>query len=130
MLTRDHKRLKRIKKLRPRQPPPIRAVLIQELHDLAQELGRSPTRKEIRRAFQEGKTHSEPTYYRVFGSFVNALQAARLPLNYDQPFAREELIEQLQNLSMALGRTPSEIDVRRVSQAGACARPNTFKRVF
>ena len=122
--------MKRAKKLGRGQPLPLKAVLVQELREFARVLGRTPTVKEVKKAFSEGLTHSEPTYYSVFGSFTAALKAAGLPVNYAQPFSREQLIKQLKNLATALGRLPSEVDVRTASQTGACARPNTFKRMF
>jgi hypothetical protein len=124
------KRLRTVKKVGPRQPLPIKAVLVQELREFAGMLGRTPTIKEVKKAFSEGLTHSEPTYYRVFGSFTAALKAAGLPLNYSQPFTRADLIEQLNNLAAAIGRSPSEADVVSASKNGTCARPNAFKRVF
>ena len=130
MSPRGSKRLSIVKKLGPKQPLPIKAVLIQELREFARQLGRTPTIKEVKKAFSEGLTHSEPTYYRVFGSFTAALKAAGLPLNYSQPFTRADLIEQLNNLAATVGRSPSEADVMSASRKGTCARPNTFKRVF
>ena len=130
MSPRGSKRLSPVKKLGPRQPLPIKAVLIQELREFGRRLGRTPTIKEVKKAFGEGLTHSEPTYYRVFGSFTAALKAAGLPLNYSQHFTKADLVEQLNNLAAPVGGRPSESDVRRASRKGICARPGAFKRVF
>jgi hypothetical protein len=109
---------------------PGKAVLIQDLHDIAHSLGKTPTKMDLRKAIAEGRTYHESIYNRVFGTWSNALRAAYLPLNVNQEFTREELLEQLHNLSNHLKRKITEKDVLNASKRQACARPRTFVKEF
>ena len=107
-----------------------RGVLIIQLQALAQELRRTPTFKEVEAARRERKCDSVKAFQRTFGSWSNALRAAKLPLNLKQEFSREELLNQLRDLGKSLGGVVQERDIIAASRAGKCARAATFRRGF
>lgn len=55
-----------------------RGHLISDLQKLAKQLGRRPSQTDVNRASQAGASASAATYAHYFGSFVEALKAARL----------------------------------------------------
>lgn len=108
-----------------------RAILIQDLQELASALKRTPTVKDIQTAKRKGKIRRNIEVYRkYFGSLNEALREARLPLNYNQEFTRDELIQQLRNISKKFKRHISCAEVVAVSKQHTCALPQTFTKVF
>lgn len=99
--------------------------LVQQLRRKFRELGRSPTAKEIDEAPEMA---SMQTFRRVFGSHRKALKAAKLPQALvGGKNTEQELIDQLRELYIKLGRTPTIKDVK--SEPGI-ASVYTFKRTF
>jgi hypothetical protein len=117
-------------KRRTTRRPVIPGVLILEVQALAQELKRTPTCKDLEAARRKAKCHSMDAFLRIFGSWSNALRAAKLPLNEKQEFSREHLLDQLRDLGKSLGGVVRKRDVTAASRAGNCARPVTFRRGF
>lgn len=114
------------------QRPIVPGVLILQLQALAQELKRTPTFKDLEavRRKSKSKCHSVTAFLRTFGTWSNALRAAKLPLNEKQEFSREQLLDQLRDLGQSLGGVVRKRDVTAASRAGVCARPVTFRRAF
>lgn len=85
-------------------------VLIGELQRLADELGTTPTKTDMR---YHGE-FSTNVYQDQFGSWNNAIMAAGLPVNSQQPaeLSDEALVAELQRLADELGATPKMIDMR------------------
>lgn len=91
--------------------------LLDDLVDLARELGRVPTQKEIR----EQTPHSHNTYYDHWGSVKNALQAAGIDLTEIDTSRRtrprsietEDLLDELRRLNEELGHAPRWVDIRK-----------------
>ena len=112
------------------QEPIIPGVLILQLQALAQELKRTPTFKDLEAARRKGKCHSMTAFLRTFGTWSNALRVAKLPLNENQEFSREQLLDQLRDLGKSMGGVVRKRDVTAASRAGKCARLVTFRRGF
>jgi hypothetical protein len=84
-----------------------RAELVRVLHDLGEELGRTPTAKDLdeRRGFMPSKS----LYWHTFGSLSNALREA----GFDVPVGEERLeraVEQGVQLARRLSRLPKFAD--------------------
>lgn len=67
---------------------------LDDLRDLADELGKPPTRDEM----NEDGPHSSTPYYTRWGSWNDALEAAGLDTNHRE-VTREELLEELRRLA-------------------------------
>ena len=100
--------------LQPRRPPVYTGEqLLQSLRDLAAELGRSPTSRELggRRDLPSPKA-----YERYFKSWNAALEAAGLATRrYTPAYSDEQLLQTLRDLAAELGRSPTthELQARR-----------------
>ncbi|WP_198665720.1 homing endonuclease associated repeat-containing protein [Haloprofundus halophilus] len=79
-----------------------RAALLTELQEFAREIGETPTRTRFN---EEGPRSSSP-YYRVFGSWNDALEAAGLTTNHENEVSEERLIRALRELDDELDRLP------------------------
>ena len=112
------------------KPPVLKSVLIHHLRNLAVELKRTPTTKDIVIAARQKKCPFPKTIRNAFGTITEALRAAKLPTRSHQEFTKEQLIAQLQDLSRALGRPLTRRDVKKAGKAGVCARLVTFARAF
>ena len=83
--------------------------LLAALQDLADELGRAPTQREMR---QEGQ-YSTTTYQTHFGSWSEAIKAAGCETGtLGRRVSREKLLTALQDLANELGRPPTTTDMR------------------
>ncbi|MBT3282920.1 DEAD/DEAH box helicase family protein [bacterium] len=105
-------------------------VLIQQLKDLAKELGRVPMTREVNKASKKGVCATAETFANIFGSFNKALIEAKLGVNIRKGYSKKELIPLLQKLAKKLGRTPKTEDVMKASERRECASLQTFKRLF
>jgi hypothetical protein len=86
--------------------------------------------KDIEAAARLKKCPSANVITRMFGSLRDALAAAKLPPNTMQQFSEQEMIAQLRDLSLSLGRPLMRRDVVSAGANGTCARAATFDRVF
>jgi hypothetical protein len=103
---------KRVAGLAPRRFA-TRVELLEQLRALGEELGRTPTGRDLdeRRLSMPSKSH----YWHTFGSFTNALRAA----GFDVPRGDERLeraLEQGERLARRLGRLPRISDWARARQ--------------
>jgi len=94
-----------------------REMLIQQLRKLAQELHRVPQYRDVARLSREGRCASEKTFVEFFGSFNAALRAAGLKVARVVGYTKADLIRQLQELAVEIGRTPMYEEVRAASAA-------------
>jgi len=97
--------------------------LLQELHNLAEELGQTPTAIEMN---EQGRFFSS-RYCDRFGSWNNALRAADLKVNQvgHGQISDEQLRISLQDLADDLGRTPTAVEMNeqgRYSSTTYCDR--------
>jgi hypothetical protein len=93
-----------------------REELLRVLEELGEELGRTPTAKDLDR--RRGSMPSKSLYWHTFGSLSNALREA----GFDVPVGEERLeraIEQGVELSRALGRLPKFADWSEARRADA-----------
>jgi Homing endonuclease associated repeat len=93
-----------------------REELLQLLQDLGEELGRTPTAKDI--DARKGAMPSKSLYWHTFGSLTNALRAA----GFDVPVGEERLeraVEQGVALARRLGRLPKFADWATARKADA-----------
>jgi len=97
-------------------------TLRESLHALADELGRTPTSKEMRK---DG-AHSDRTYMRRFGSWNDALEAADLDPPDQNKITDAQLIADLHRLRDELGERPTSTDVAREGEYGLA----TYQRRF
>lgn len=81
--------------------------LLKWLRQLSDDLGRAPTRREMR----DSNGPSSDTYANRFGSWNAALEAANLSLNEYRGCNREELIEWLWKHENDLGRAPTKPEI-------------------
>lgn len=101
------------------EAPVSESHLLEELAELSQKLGHRPTTDDMAK---EGK-YGVQTYYRRFGSWENALEAAGL----ETPgVSRKELITHLQELASELGHIPT---MREMNSQGEHS-PNTYANRF
>lgn len=109
-------------------------LCLKQLRDLAEELGRTPKKKDLKEANRRGKCASERVLRKFFGSFNAAIEAAGLMIGHKgipaRFYPRESLPQQLQALSNELGRVPRTRDIEEANRAGKCASVKTFRRVF
>lgn len=94
---------------------------LEDLRAFAEELGRTPTRREM----NEDGPHSSMPYYNRWGSWNAALEAADLELNHRQ-VTREELLEELRRLADEYGEPVRYDDVAEHGKYG----PRTYYREF
>lgn len=113
------------------QPPSMEQELIEKVKKLADELGRIPLERDIRKASKEGKCPSMKTIARRFGYLGAFLKAAGLtaqrPLYI---FGEEEVIQQLQKIARELGRSPTKEEVNKASQEGKAPSATTCSQRF
>ena len=105
-------------------------VLIAQLKAEAERLGRSPFHKDIVNASKEGRTASGALFFRCFGSWNKALQAAGLEINLVSAYTLEVLIAQLKAEAERLGRSPNVKDAIRSSIENRTAGYSAFLRYF
>lgn len=102
--------------------PKSESDLLTALQSLATDLGRPPTRNEME---SQGRYSATP-YYRVFGSWPDALEAAGLTPQYRQAISDHELLIELQRLADELGRPPRQSDMEEQGKYS----PTTYRRRF
>jgi superfamily II DNA or RNA helicase len=103
--------------------------LITQLQKLAEELGKTPTGKNVD---NDRMMADSSTFIHHFGSFNNALLAAGFQPNIKQlrvrrSYSRDELVAQLQKMAEELGRAPQVTDTRSDK---TMASYKVFKRCF
>lgn len=81
--------------------------LLSELNRLAEELDRSPKRRDMR---EFGK-YSGGVYWKRFGSWNDALREAGLDIIYLEEVSRKELINEIQEVSEELEKVPTKSDL-------------------
>lgn len=96
--------------------------LLADLQTLANELGHSPTSKDMR----EQGSHSVNTYLRHFGSWTDALAAADLDSPNQNKISDADLIADLHRLRDELGERPTSTDVADDGEYGLA----TYQRRF
>lgn len=88
--------------------PTPKHELLQHLRELADQLDKTPTKKEM----NEHGEYSQSPYQDRFGSWNNAIQAAGLESNRSTAVTEAELIEDYQRVADKLGKTPSQPEYR------------------
>lgn len=112
---------------------PSKALLILELQNLAQRLGRAPTTTDVNRLAKLGEAYQLGHYYSVFGSFVKAVKLANLKGRYLQEFddvQKEYMLEQLRRLSKKLKRPLIGKDIYEARKQGIVSPINHFQAAF
>lgn len=98
--------------------------LLDDLRQFAEQLGRTPTTREMR----EHGPHSEWIYADRFGTWFQALEAAGLdPDTRKRPrISTADLLDEIRRLKDELGHTPSMQEMKRHGKYG----PRTYQRRF
>jgi hypothetical protein len=91
--------------------------LLDELQNLADELGRTPTQWDM---FKQGG-YSVGPYEQKFASWNDTLREAGLEINKYHDISKSDLLDELQNLADELGRTPRQQDM--IQQGGYDTNP-------
>jgi hypothetical protein len=116
-----------------KNPPPVRRLIL-ELKALAQHvLHRTPTYDDIIELSRKGRAHSLRNYYAVFGSFPNALNAARLRSRWRQQFGETEkknLLAELRKLRKKLKRPLIAKDVHAARARKEVSPLSHFQAAF
>lgn len=100
---------------------PSREELLDEMRALAAELGKTPTGSDIIAASRAGRCHPLSQFFREFGTLTAAQREVGLTPNLAERKPREQLVEDLQALAQALGRTPRQRDIDSAAKEGRCA---------
>jgi hypothetical protein len=100
----------------------IKQVLITELHNLAVELNKTPSQRDM----DLQGAHSSKTYQKKFGSWNEALKEADLAINKEQSISKPDLIDELVCLSDELERTPTSRDMAKDGKYAPSSYSNEF----
>ncbi|MFC6723004.1 homing endonuclease associated repeat-containing protein [Halobium palmae] len=79
-----------------------REELLEALREFADEIGETPTRTQM----NESGPYSSMPYYREFGSWNAALEAAGLDVNHENSISDERLVEEMLRVEEEVGRLP------------------------
>ena len=106
--------------------------LAQQLRTEAQLLKKIPSGVDINKSSVHGRTASTQTFLNVFGTWHKALKAAKLhPKGKERKhYLKNELIQQIINVSKDLKRTPRFIDIQEFSKKRITASTTMFISVF
>jgi hypothetical protein len=102
--------------------PIPREKLLEELQRLARVLEKSPTAREMKKHGD----YSVPPYFREFGSWNDALDAASLRANHDYNLGCQKLLDELSSLAGDLGYPPTKEDMDQFGRYSS----NPYYRVF
>jgi hypothetical protein len=114
-------------------PLPSAGHLVLKLKALAQRLGRTPTREDIRRQVKQGWPYRERDFNTVFGSHQAALKKAGLTATYRRVFSEHEkeiMLGQIRRVSEGLGRPVSTDDVRLARRVKQVAPVTHLEKAF
>lgn len=98
--------IRRISEIRRQQY--TKQELIQKLQKKAEELGRTPVKKEVN---ADPEMPDSSSYERAFGSWNKSVIAAGLKVIHQRTYSRDFLIKTLRERAEELGRTPTCLDV-------------------
>jgi transposase-like protein len=104
--------------------------LIDELRQIAQTLGKTPTTNDITRLSKQKTSHPLQNYYAVFGSYVNAVKAAGLKQHYRQEFDKQKLLSELHELDKILNEPMFARHIVEARKQGLVSPKNHFDSAF
>jgi len=108
--------------------------MLSALKALAKELGGTPTHNDVAEASRKDRSAHPSAIAAKFGSFNNAIRAAKLmPTRQRLPvssYSRQGLIRHLRALKKELKRVPTTRDLVAARKAGKCPGPNAVIKVF
>lgn len=104
-----------------------RDYLLAELRALRQRVGRPLIQKDVAEARRQGRCSPVCHFQRAFGSVPLAIKAAGA--GHQKP-TREELLKQLRDLQISLGRAPREQDITAAYRSGHGASLKRFEKEF
>ena len=96
--------------------------LLDELESLADQLGQSPTFREMEKQGRFGAR----TYSSAFGSWNNALREANLDVNKEQDIPRSDLLDEVKRLEEEQSRVPTSLMMDKIGRFTV----STYNRVF
>lgn len=99
-----------------------REELLEEIHRLSDSTGRTPKLDDLEKDGEFAHT----AYYRVFGSWNEALKEAGFELNNRSGIPRGELLEELRRVGTSMDSTPSLQDIDQEGKFSS----GTYKRSF
>ena len=92
------------------------------IRDLADELGRTPTQREM----NEHGSMSDDTVKRCFGTWNGALREAGVEINEEVEISDEDILSAIRDLAGELGRTPTQQEMREHGSVSPEAAENHF----
>lgn len=104
--------------------------LIGQLKKLGDELGRTPSQKDVGEASKQGKCSCVPVFVKRFGSFSKAVAKTGAKPSRYVDLTKTELLNQLRVLSKKLNRIPTARDLVEASARKEAAGYNTFRERF
>ncbi len=110
-----------------------REDLINQLKEEAENLGQTPTYRQLIKASKAGRIVPHTTFVKMFGSHNKAFIAAGLIPNLEMKFrsvSKRTLIRQMKTEAKRLGKTPRGADIEKAYKEGRMASESTFNQVF
>lgn len=104
-------------------------VMLEQLRQLAKELGRKLKDTDIIKASSLRKCASITTFQKYFGGVNRACKAIGLECS-KQHYSKEQLIEQLKKLTKMHGRLPTGVEVTHAAKSGEYAKLHIFTQTF
>lgn len=81
--------------------------LIEELQRLSDELGRSPYYNEMKKLSK----YSHKLYTNMYGTWNDALKAAKLSINKEMDISRQDLLDEIVRIYEVVGRPPTSVEM-------------------
>lgn len=97
-------------------------MLLEEIHRLAKELGRTPLHKDL---VKRGKISSKP-FRDTFGTWNAALEEAGYTVTYHRGLTDEQLLDELKRMAEDLGRAPTLEEMEEEGAYGTTTYDSRF----
>ncbi len=104
--------------------------MIQQLQNLAQEIGRTPTYAEVDNACKRGICANSSVFIDHFGTFAEAIRSAGLLPRDFRHYTKDEISKQIASLKKELGRKPTFRDIKQASREKKCAGVKVVRKLF
>jgi phage terminase small subunit len=107
-----------------------REELLTQFRELAEKLGRTPSRQDLIVAHKEGLVASQDSFRKIFGSLTNLHLKAGIRSFAPSSTTARDIVEQLLSLADKLGRPPNQEDIRTSAKKGESASMGAIRTKF